>query len=89
MRILPAILIALYMPWAHAKSVTVSLATVSNKEAQLVCNGRVVLDRVQDLRLTISNGTMVVTYRPRFQVGRQQHVLIIHRFGTCQAHEKW
>lgn len=88
MRIIIALALVVSATMAQARTVNVTLAAASNKSASLVCNGKVVLEAVRDLRLAVTDGTIVVAYRPKHSISLEEHVLIIQDFGICQAHEE-
>jgi hypothetical protein len=72
----------------QAGGVGVSLATDGRTTAQLVCNGSVVLDQVYYLRLVLSDGALLISYRESLRSGAPEKVLILTSYGRrCQAQE--
>jgi len=66
---------------------TVSLATNGRDTAQLTCNGSLVLNGVYYLRLTLSDGALLISWRESLRSGAPHRVLILSEFGQCQAQE--
>ena len=71
---------------AHAGA-ALSLADDGHTAAQLICNGQIVLDEVYFLRLTLSNGALLISWRESLQNGAPEKVLVLTHFGQCQAEE--
>jgi hypothetical protein len=71
----------------QAGGVGVSLANDGRTTAQLVCNGLVVLDQVYYLRLVLSDGALLISYRESLRSSAPEKVLILTSYGRCQAQE--
>ena len=71
----------------QAGGVALSLADDGRTTAQLVCNGSVVLDQVYYLRLVLSDGVLVISYRESLRTSAPEKVLILTTYGSCQAQE--
>jgi hypothetical protein len=71
----------------QAGSLGVSLANDGRTTAQLVCDGSVVLDQVYNLRLVLSDGALLISYRESLRSSAPEKVLILTSYGRCQAQE--
>jgi hypothetical protein len=65
----------------------VALATNGRDTAQLICNGSVVLKEVYYLRLTLSDGALLISWQDSLRSGAPERVLILTDFGQCYARE--
>lgn len=70
-----------------AGGVGVSLADDGRTTAQLICNDSVVLDHVYYLRLTLSDGVLLISYRESLLGGAPEKVLILPAYAYCEARE--
>ena len=68
-------------------NVGVSLATDGRTSAQLLCNGSVILDQVYFLRLVLSDGALLISYRESLRSGAPEKILILTSYDRCQAQE--
>ena len=66
---------------------TVSLATNGHDTARLICSGSIVLNEVYYLRLMLSDGVLLISWRENLRSGTPDKVLILTNFGQCQAQE--
>jgi hypothetical protein len=66
---------------------TLSLATNGRDTAQLICNGSVILKEVYYLRLTLSDGALLISWQESLRSGAAERVLILTDFGQCYARE--
>jgi hypothetical protein len=81
-----ALLVVMSSSLAHAGA-TVSLATNGHATAQLICNGSIVLKEVYYLRLMLSDGALLISWRDSLRSGAPERVLILSSFGQCHAQE--
>ena len=84
---LVATLAVVLSPLLADAGATVSLATNGRDTAQLICNGSLVLNGVYYLRLTLSDGALLISWRESLRSGAPHRVLILREFGRCQAQE--
>jgi hypothetical protein len=82
-----ALAVGLSSSLAQADGATVSLATNGRDTAQLICNGSVILHEVYYLRLTLSDGALLISWRESLRGGAPDRVLILTDFGQCHAQE--
>jgi hypothetical protein len=82
-----ALVVSLIASLAQAGGATVSLGNNGQNTAQLICNGSVVLQGVYYLNLTLSDGVLLISWRESLQPTAPQRVLILSKFGQCQAQE--
>ena len=66
---------------------TLSLATNGRDTAQLICNGSVILKEVYYLRLTLSDGALLISWQESLRSGAPERVLILTDFRQCYAQE--
>ena len=81
-----ALVVGLSSSLAHAGP-TLSLATNGRDTAQLICNGSVILNEVYYLRLTLSDGALLISWQESLRSGAPERVLILTDFGQCYARE--
>jgi hypothetical protein len=81
--------LALTLAWSpgQAGGITLSLADDGRTTAQLVCDGSVLLDQVYYLRLALTDGALLVSYRESLQSDAPEKVLILTTYGSCEAQE--
>jgi hypothetical protein len=82
-----ALLLTLASSPGQAGGIILSLADDGRTTAQLVCDGSVVLDQVYYLRLALTNGALVVSYRESLRTDAPETVLILTTYGRCEAQE--
>ena len=82
-----AALVVVLSSWLAHAGATVSLATNGRHTAQLICNGVVILNEVYYLRLRLSDGALLISWRESLRSGAPDKVLILTNFGQCQAQE--
>ena len=80
------LVVVLTSTFSHAGA-TVSLATNGRDTAQLICNGSLVLNDVYYLRLTLSDGALLISWRESLRSGAPDRLLILTNFDQCQAQE--
>jgi hypothetical protein len=82
-----ALIVSLSASLAQAGGATVSLGNNGQDTAQLICNGSVILQGVYYLSLTLSDGVLLISWRESLQPTAPQRVLILTKFGQCQAQQ--
>lgn len=71
----------------QAGGLALFLANDGRTTAQLSCNGAVVLDQVYYLRLVLSEGALLISYRESLRSGAPTKMLILTDYHHCQAQE--
>ena len=83
-----ALAVGLSSSLAQAGGATVSLATNGRDTARLVCNGlRDFPTEVYYLRLTLSDGALLISWRESLRGGAPDRVRILTDFGQRHAQE--
>jgi hypothetical protein len=82
-----ALVVSLSASLAQAGGASVSLGNNGQDTAQLICDGSVVLQGVYYLSVTLSDRVLLISWRESLQPTAPQRVLILTKFGQCQAEE--